>query len=48
MEAEAINDYEYFTAETKPLDELVKMNEHLKDITIGIASKIEELIGKKD
>lgn len=48
MEAEAFNDWDYYTAKTKTLDQLIKMNEHLKDITISLAEKIEELVGKKD
>jgi len=48
MEAEAFNDWDYYTAKTKTLEQLIKMNEHLKDITIALAEKIEELVGKKD
>ncbi len=47
MQAEAVNDWDYYTKE-KTLEQLKEMNKHLEEVTINITQKIEQFIGEKE
>jgi hypothetical protein len=47
MQAEAVNDWDYYNQE-KTIEQLVKMNKHMEELTHNATEKIEELVGKKE